>query len=105
MHLTHLVGRHSPSLHGRLRLTSPRFSLYPGGASSKGRFVSTRGAGTLVLWRSSRASSRSPFSTACRLFILLAVSSIQSMVPWSTIRAMFSPFETLQDDLWGNAPR
>src|SRR5713226_5251234 len=48
MRLIHLAGRRSPSLHGKSRSTSPRFSLYLGGASSNGHFVSTHCVGTLV---------------------------------------------------------
>src|SRR5260370_31847373 len=65
--LIHLAGHHCPSLHGRSRSTSPQFSLYPGGASSKGRFVSRLFWGTLVRWRSSRASSSNSFSLVWRV--------------------------------------
>src|SRR5258708_28840285 len=82
--LIHLAGHHCPSLQGRLRSTSPWFSLYPGGASSKGHFVSTCWVGRLVLCRSSRASSRSPFLTACQFSTRLEVSSITLMIPLST---------------------
>src|SRR5260370_19340283 len=104
MRLEHLGGRHSSCLHGRSRSVSPLFSLYLGGASSNRRFVSTCGPGTLVLWRLSRASSRSPFSTACRLFVLLAVLAIASMMPWSTIGGMFFPLDTFPAGLGDKAP-
>src|SRR5258707_4862952 len=104
MHLTHLAGRRSLSLHGRSRSTSPRFSLYLGGASSKGRFVSTRGPGTRVLWRSSRASSSNPFSMACRLLVLLAVWAIASMIAWSTMGSTYSPLDTFHADLGDRVP-
>src|SRR5258708_29519126 len=78
--LIHLAGHHCLSLQGRSRLTSPQFSLYPGGASSKGHFVLTCHEGRLIRWRSSRASSRSPFSTACQFSTLLEVSAIVLMI-------------------------
>src|SRR5229473_155797 len=77
IHLIHLVGQRCLSLHGRSRSTSPQFSLYPGGASLKGRLVLTCCCGTRVHWRSSRASLRSPFSTACRFSTCLAVSAME----------------------------
>ncbi len=83
--LIHLAGHHCPSLQGRSRLTSPQFSLYPGGASSKGCFVSTCCIGRLICWRSLRASSRSPFSMACQFSTHLEVSSIALMIPLSTV--------------------
>ncbi len=84
--LIHFATRLIPSLHGRLRLTSPRFSLYPGGASSNGCFVLRLLWGTLVLWRSSRASSSNSFSlmwqaSPCRMPLAMA-----SMMPLSTTR-------------------
>src|SRR5260370_8344100 len=81
IHLIHLAGHRCPSLQGRSRSTSPWFSLYPGGASSKGRFVLTHCVGRLVLWRLSRASSRSPFLMVCRFSTPLAVSSFPSTIP------------------------
>ncbi len=105
IHLIHLAGRRCLSLQGRSRLTSPRFSLYPGGASSKGRFVSTRCAGRLVRWRLSRASSRSPFSMACQFSTLLAVSAIASMIPLSTAGWRFgSPWMTFCANLGDRVP-
>ncbi len=103
--LIHLAGRHCPSLQGRSRSTSPRFSLYPGGASSKGHFVSTCHIGRLVRWRLSRASSRSPFSTTCRFSTCLAVSTIESMIPLSTVGWRFgSPWMTFRANLGDMAP-
>src|SRR5258708_26717614 len=104
MHLIHLAGRCNPSLHGRSRSTSPQFSLYLGRASLNGHFVSTHCVGILVLWRSSRASSRIPFSTACLLVVHLAVSSIALMIPLSTSGCMFSPWETFRANLGERAP-
>src|SRR5258708_15733776 len=89
-HLIHLAGRHCPSLQGRSRSTSPRFSLYPGGASSKGCFVSTHRVGRLVHWRSLSASSRSPFSTACWFSTHLMVSPIKPLSPLRTPGSSFS---------------
>src|SRR5216684_4938689 len=102
--LIHLVGQHCPSLHGRLRSTSPRFSLYPGGASSNGCFVLTRCIGTLIHWRSSRASLRSAFSTVCQFSTCLAVSTIESMMPLSSAGWRFSPWETFCADLGDRVP-
>ena len=102
--LIHLAGQCCPSLQGRSRSTSPQFSLYPGGASSNGCFVSTHCIGRLVRWRLSRASSRSPFSTACQFSTCLAVSAIASMMPLSTAGWRFSAWETFRADLGDKAP-
>ena len=102
--LIHLAGRRCPSLHGRSRLTSPWFSLYPGRASLNGHFVSTCCVGTLVHWRSSRASSRSAFLMVCRFSTHLAVSAITSMMPLSNAGWRFSPWETFCADLGDRVP-
>ena len=102
--LIHLAGWCCLSLQGRSMSTSPWFSLYPGGASSNGCFVSTYRVGRLVRWRSSRASLRSLFSTACRFLTHLAVSAIASMIPLSTAGWRFSPWETFRADLGDRAP-
>src|SRR5258708_1668659 len=77
---THLV----PSLHGRSRSTSPRFSLYPGGASSKGRFMLILFRGMFVRWRSSRASSSNSFSLVWWASLHWTPSAMASMIPRST---------------------
>src|SRR5258708_19680306 len=82
-HLIHLAGRHCPSLQGRSRSTSPRFSLYPGGASSKGCFVSTHRVGRLVHWRPLRPSSMTPSSTPFCFSSLLLFSTSNSLIPLS----------------------
>ncbi len=103
--LIHLAGCHCLSLQGRLRSTSPRFSLYPGRASSKGLFVSTCCVGRLIHCRSSRASSRSPFLMACRFSTHLEVSSIASMIPLSTVGWRFgSVWMTFHANLGDRAP-
>ena len=103
--LIHLAGCHCPSLHGRSRLTSPQFSLYPGGASLKGCFVSaTHGAGH-IRWRSLRASLRRSFSMTCWLSTCLEVSAIKSMIPLSTVGWRFrSNWMTLHADLGDMVP-
>ncbi len=103
--LIHLAVHHWPSLQGRSRSTSPRFSLYPGGASLKGCFVSTRHVGRLIHWRSLRASLRSPFSMACWFSICLAVSAIALIIPLSTMGWRFgSPWMTFCANLGDMAP-
>ncbi len=98
--LIHFATRLVPSLHGRSRSTSPRFSLYPGGASSKGRFVSMLFRGILVCWRSSRASSSSSFSLVWRASLRRMPSAMLSMIPRSTAGWMLgSPCITFLADL------
>src|SRR5258708_34095635 len=41
---------------------------------------------------------------ACRLFVLLVVSAIASMMPWSTMGCMFSPWDTFRADLGERVP-
>src|SRR5258708_4892160 len=40
----------------------------------------------------------------CRLFVLLVVSAIASMMLWSTMGCMFSPWDTFRADLGDRAP-
>src|SRR5260370_35644637 len=78
--LIHLAGHHCPSLQGRSRSTSPQFSLYPGRASSKGCFGSSRHIGCFIHWWVTMSFSTSHFLMMCQFLNHLKASIMPLLI-------------------------